>query len=267
MPAPKVRQFAGDFRMWEKAPNGALTPVIPDALDPSGNQPIETESMSFGYEAGDEVTINSKRRGARYGQPIFVDTQPGSTSITMQLLEMPTPILARVLFGEAANQDITAGAVTDEDFIVTQKGAPMALPHRYINTATAPVVKSADGVTTYVAGTDYVVDGRQGTLLVKDASAITVGASLQLSYSFESVTGTRIVGGSMPTKSFVIHGDMEDRISGENGRLEVFEARMTIDGDVDWLSAEPIQPTLTGKLVVPAGAPGPYTFDVYEQAA
>src|SRR5690606_3540637 len=100
---PQVRQFAGDIRMWETAEDGSLVPVIPDATDPYGNQPIEVNSLNFGYEAGDEISVKSRRRDNRYNQPIYSDQLPGTTSASLQFLEMPTAIMARVLRGEAAN--------------------------------------------------------------------------------------------------------------------------------------------------------------------
>ena len=99
MPAPAVRQFAGDIRFWEQAANGDLIPVIPNAADPTGNQPIETNTLSFSYEAGDEQKVISKRRDARYNQPIHSETLPGTTSVSTTLLELPPLILARILFG------------------------------------------------------------------------------------------------------------------------------------------------------------------------
>lgn len=264
MPAPKIRQYAGDIRMWRLATDGTRTPVIPSAADVDGNQPIETNACSFSYAEGDKTSIKSKRRGALYNQPIYSDTQPGTTSISITLLEVPAPILARVLYGEAADASITAGSVTDADFVVAVKDAPLRLPHRCVKSTPAPVVKK--GATTLVAGTDYVIDYRRGTLLVK-AATVAKGDTLKLSYSYESVDATRILGGATPTESFYITGDMEDRNSGEQGLLEVFEAKLTVDGDVDWLSAEPLSPVLKGELLVPNGAPAPYTFDVYKQVA
>jgi hypothetical protein len=269
MASPKVRQFSGDFRMWEIEADRTHTPVIPEPLDTFKNQPIETNALTFSYEAGDETIIPSKRRGARYNQPIFAETLPGTTSITIQLLETPTPILARMLFGEAANADITTGSVVDASFVVTRLDAPMQLPHRYVKASPAPTVEA--GATPLVAGTDYVLDGRTGTLMILSAGSVgatvDVGDSLTLNYGYETVTGTTILGGATPHKSFFIAGDMEDRVSGEQGYLETFEVKLGVDGDIDWMSAEPIQPTLTGIAIVPDGAPAPYKYTVYKGPA
>ena len=57
MAKPKVRQYAGDIRMWRIASNGDRIPVIPEPSDPQGNQPIEVNAKTFSYEAGDEIKV------------------------------------------------------------------------------------------------------------------------------------------------------------------------------------------------------------------
>ena len=113
--------------------------------------------------------------------------------------------------------------------------------------------------------------GRTGTLTILSGgtlgSTVDVGDTLVVNYTYETVTGTTILGGATPQKSFFIAGDMEDRVSEEQGYLQVYEAKLGVDGDIDWLSTEPIQPVLTGIAIVPDGAPAPYKFDVYKQSA
>jgi len=48
---------------------------------------------------------------------------------------------------------------------------------------TGMVVKSTDGLTTYVAGTDYDLDGPGGTLTRKTAGAIPAGGTVKMSYT------------------------------------------------------------------------------------
>lgn len=259
-----VRKFGGDIRYWRKAANGALTPCVPEPTDPDLNQPIVTDTLSFTYEAGEEVSVTSKGRGADYGATVWSQTDPGTASISVTLKEIPPALLARILFGEASAIDIAEGSVTDAALVVTAKNVPLQLPHRYIKASPAPVVENAG--TPLVAGTDYVLDRRRGTIVII-AAGITVSTSLTISYGYEAVTGTRVLGGTTASETFYITGDMEDRVSGEQGALIVYEAQLTVDGDIDWLSAEPISPTFTGKLIKPVDAPAAYTFDVYEMAA
>jgi len=257
-----VRQFAGDIRFWETQPNGSHTPVIPEANDPDGNQPIETNSLNFSYEAGDEIKVVSKRRGARYNQPVYQDTQPGTTSVSAQLLELPPLILARILFGEGSTAIVAEGSVVDAPVDVVSADVPVQLAHRLLKATPAPVIKK--GITELDVDVDYTIDLRRGQLMPVAGGAIADGDELTVSYSYNAHVATTIVGGATPTKSFYITGDMQDRISGENGELRIPEARLTVDGDIDWLSAEPIQATLTGACIVADGEEAPYTFVAYK---
>lgn len=157
---------------------------------------------------------------------------------------------------------MSAGNVTDEAYTITNATAPVQLPHVYVSAVTVE-----KGGTALVAGTDYAVDLRRGQVIPLPAGGIANGDALSISYSYAAVNGTLIQGGATPLESFYISGDLEDRISGEDGELTVYEARLGVDDDIDWLATEPLSPTLTGSLLVPAGAPAPYTFRVYEQAA
>ena len=264
--APAVRQFAGDIRFWEiNSSTGEKVPVIPDTSDATGNQPVETDAMTFSYTAGDEVKVVSKRRGSHYNQPIHSEKQPGTTAVSSTLLELPPLILARILFGVGSTATITAGSVTDDPLAVPTKDVPLQLPHRLLKTTPAVVVKN--GASTLIADTDYKIDHRRGQIRILAASVTVDDPDVTISYSYDAQVSTSIVGGATPTKAFYITGDMEDRISGENGELRVPQANLSVDGDVDWLSAEPIQAVMTGDAIVAPGEDAPYTFVTYKESA
>lgn len=269
MATPAVRQFAGDIRFWEKQNNGSLLPVIAEPADPSGNQPLEVNALTFGYEAGDEINVLSKRRDARYNQPIHNETLPGTTTVTVTSLEIPPIILARMLFGESTSAVVAAGSVSSVVTVLPANvSVPVQLPHRLISTSPAPVITDNAGTpVAYTAGTDYVIDHRRGQLIIPAGSTITAGSTIQVSYSYAAHVDTTIIGGATPTRQFVITGDMQDRISQENGELRIPQANLTTDGEIDWLASEPIQVTLTGPCVIASGESAPYTFNVYKATA
>ena len=269
---PKVRQYSGTIRMWRRGADGQLVPVIPASDDPQGNQPIEANATAFTYEEGDSVQIVSKQNGARYNQPIYDEQLPGTNGLNLQLLEMPGAILARVLRAEMAESSITSGSVTDAAHVISDAVKPFQLPHRYILASPAPVFEV--GGTPLVDGTDYLLDRRTGKLTPVAGGAIATAladpedtVSVTATYSYPALKSTEFLGGAKPREKFYITGDMQDRISGEYGDLEIFEANLGPDGEVDWLATEPLQPTLTGPLLAPAGAPAPFRFTTYEQTA
>ena len=265
MANPKVRKFAGDLRFWQYGSGAERLPVIPEASDAFGNQPIEQNTLVFSYEAGETTNVTSKRRDDRYGQITHSDSNPGTTAISITLLEVPPLILARMLYGSGTSGAVAAGAVTDVAYTAHSKDVPIKLAHRYLLASPAPVVEK--GGTPLVAGTDYTIDGRQGLLIPKAGGDIESGDELTVSYSYDDYIRTAINGGATPNEKFHILGDVEDRISGENGLLRIPQVDLTVDGDVDWFSAEPIQVTLTGNVVFRSEESALYTFETYEQAA
>lgn len=266
MPAPAVTKFGGDVRLWRKAANGALTPVILEPADPTGNQPIEANAMVFSREEGETVEVASKRRGTRYNQPIYSEQEPGTTSMALTLLEVPPLILGRVLFGEAASEvTVSAGNVTEAPVTGVVKDRPIQLPHRYLEASPAPVVE--DGGVALVAGVDYELDLRRGQLLIKAAGVDPGATDITISYTYAGYSYIDIAGGGTPTETFYVTGDMENRVTGDDGELVVYEWRASVDGEVDLFGSEPISPTLTGPCIVPSDQNAPYNFRVIKAAA
>lgn len=262
---PKVRKFAGDLRFYEFGSGPDRIAVIPDTDDKFGNKPLEQSSLTFSYEAGDTTEIKSKRRDDRYNQIIHTDANPGATSVTIGALEVPPAIFARIMYGSAVSTSVAAGEVADQPVTVYSKDAPVKLPHRFVLATPAPVIKK--GSVDLEVGTDYVIDNRQGLLIPVAGGKIVHGDQLIASYSFDGHLNTAINGGAVPNKSFMLLGDVQDRISGESGLLRIPQIDLTVDGDVDWFSDEPIQVSLTGPVIFRSEETALYTFDLYEQKA
>jgi len=265
MANPRVRKYAGDLRFWQYGSGATRIPVIPEPADKFGCQPIEQNTLVFSYEAGDSTNVLSKRRDDRFRQIIHADSNPGITSLSATLLEVPPLILARMLYGNGTSGAVAGDSVVDDSYVVHSKDVPLKLAHRFVMASPAPVVKK--GVATLVAGTDYTIDNRQGLLMPVEGGAIASGDTLLISYTYDSYINTAINGGATPNEKFYILGDVQDRISGANGLLRIPQADLTVDGDVDWFSEEPIQVTLTGPVVFRPEEDALYTFEEYEQAA
>lgn len=265
MAQPKVRKFAGDLRFWEHGAEGVRVPVIPEPADKFGNQPLEQSSLTFSYEAGDSVEIKSKRRDARYQQIIHKDSNPGVTNVSITALEVPPAFLARMLYGTLVNTTVAAGSVDAVSVTVGSVDTPVKLPHNFIEATPLPTFKK--GAVDLVKGTDYDLEPRHGLLIPKKGGALLAGDVVTASYNFDAYLETAISGGTTPSKSFQVLGDMQDRISGDEGLLTIPNVDLTVDGDVDWFSDEPIQVTLTGPVIFQAGEADLYTFKIAAQSA
>jgi len=86
--------------------------------------------------------------------------------------------------------EVTPVEVTDESVSGTSEETwyIYQLAHANLLTDPAPVVKSADGNTTYTENTDYIVDHTQGIITTQGCSSTTLtgGATIKVSYSYDS---------------------------------------------------------------------------------
>lgn len=263
----KVLQFEGDIRMWLIDPaTSALSPVVADAADIYGNIPIEASASVFGYEAGEQVNVLSKRRD-RYNQAIFSEQQPGQSTLSLTLVAVPPAILASVFYGAAADVSVTGAAVTDEEVTFTANELSQPLDHTYIAATPAPVVTNTGGTTTYVAGTDYVIDRRLGRIRRLAGGSIPATATVEVSYTYTSFSLVRIRGGVQPQRNFRIEGDFKNRPDQGDMRLTVWNAALSTDGEVDLFAAEPITITLAGPLITPEDKTEPYVVDLINNEA
>lgn len=100
------------------------------------------------------------------------------------------PVVFINVFDPATHKTSVAG---EEQTLVDDK---LTLDH--VGLVAAPVVKSQDGVTTYVEDTDYSVDLITATITRIEAGSITAGETLSVGYSYGDptlVTATDIIGG------------------------------------------------------------------------
>lgn len=262
----QVLKFEGDIRMWSLDPTTMdRKPIIDDPADIYGNLPLEASASIFNYEAGEELTVVSKRRD-RYNQVIYGEQEPGTSSISLTLVAVPAPLLARVFYGEAAEIAITGAAVADEAVTFAADALNQQLAHTYIAASPAPTVENIAGDVTYVAGVDYVLDRRLGRIRRLVGGAITATQEVRVSYTYTSFTLTRIRGGVKPQDSYYLHGDFKNRPDSSDMILQVWQANLATDGGFDLFSSEPLTLTLTGSLITPEDKTEPYVVDMIATA-
>jgi hypothetical protein len=265
----QTRKFGGDIRLWKRGDAGVLTPVIPEAADPQGNQPIEANVMTFAYDRPDPENITSKRRGNRYGQIVTSVQEPGTSSCNITLLEVPDSIVQRLVHGLGTITDVVGGSVSAGTLdLPANKTLPIKLPHKNLSASPAPVIENEAGDKTYVVGDDYRLDLVHGLLIIPSGSDIITDAETKLtvSYTYGGYRRNLIAGGGAPTEGFFITGDMEDRETGANGLLTIPHAELGVTNDVDWFSDTIIQPELGGNIIMADGYDAPYLFDLVTAA-
>lgn len=153
---------------------------------------------SFGISIETEKAEHySSETGLREKDASVVLEVKRSGSLTCDNMSMSN--VALFLSGSTGTVTQTAGTVTDE--------AIKVLPGRYYQLGLAPatpvgarnvsavLVKSGAGATTYVAGTDYMLDAARGTLQILVGGAIVAG-SIKVTYTRAAITWEGIRSGS-----------------------------------------------------------------------
>jgi hypothetical protein len=206
----------------------------------------------------DLVEAVSKDKG-KYGQLSMsvAINKPADFSVT--LTEITGQALAIALQGENSTLSQSSGTMTSQA-VTAKKGTYIPLGHRNIASAGFSV-KDVTDTTTYVLGTDYSIDYVTGQLYIIPAGAIADAATIHVNGTYGAVSGTKVLGGTVPQ----VQGELFfDGINLDDGRpllITIWDARLTADGEVDFLSDKPIELAMKGRMVTPTGKSSAYEIE------
>lgn len=209
-------------------------------------------SMKLNSKQSDVI---SKGRDT-YGQTLATVIIPQPSDLTISFGKVSPKALALGLQGTASTYSQSSGTATDE-VVAANKGGYVALAFRNV-AAAGFVVKNSAGSTTYVKDTDYTVDYVTGQLFILTTSAITDAQSLKVSYTYNAVTADKIVGGTDASVRGLIHLKGKNMFDGTQAEIKIWDAVLTSDSAVDWLSDKPVEIKLKGRMITPTGKTSPF---------
>lgn len=143
--------------------------------------------------------------------------------------------LALFVSGSTETQSQTAGDVADEAHTVSpgriyQLGADSGAPAGVRN-ITDVVVKSADGVTTYVLGTAYNTDLELGRVQIIAGGPIAAATAVKISYKTTTKSWTRVKSGATAEVSGSLRV-IADNASGTNRDWFMPKVTLTPSGEI-----------------------------------
>ncbi|MCK5770936.1 hypothetical protein [Algiphilus sp.] len=235
-----------------------------DRLDDNGNRTGYRKVGNATRFAINEPSERQQRTGRgreNYGQVLddVAIKQPSTLAITLD--EVDKTNLAYALLGDAAAYDVTGSSVTDEE-ITAHMGAATQLANRNIDDGTAVTATGEGGSPSFTEGTDFTIDYRLGLLTPIEGGAISDGDAVLVSYTFLDASGNRVSGGVKPQIRAVVMLDGKNLADGSDILVTVDEARITPDGEVDFLSSEFVPLPMTGTMRLLPGKTAPYTVDL-----
>ena len=223
------------------------------------------EATKFEIKPNVELKEMSSRGRTTYGQVIESVAVPQPADFTLEMPEVNKSSLTIALLGTESAVNQGAGTMTDLPVTVKAKDTWLEIGKQNIATA-GFVVKNAAGSTTYVQGTDYEVNYRMGWVKVLPGSAILANDILEVSGTYNAVTGTQISGAtnSQIRARFVLEG--VNFADGLPVIVNVWEAVISADSAFDFLSNDFASINLPGRLKTPAGKQEPFTVQLLDAA-
>lgn len=222
------------------------------------------EATKFEVKPNVELKEMSSRGRSSYGQVIESVALPQPAEFTLELPEVNKESLSIALLGTESAINQTAGTLTDAPVTVTSKDTWLNIGKQ--NITAGLVVKNDTGVTTYVLGTDYVLNKRMGWIKILPGSALVKDAVIEVTGAYGAVGGTLIRGAtnSQIRAKFRLDGvNFADQLP---VIVDVWEAIISADSAFDFLSNEFASISLPGRLKTPTGKTEPFQVQLLNAA-
>lgn len=222
------------------------------------------EATKFEIKPNVELKEMSSRGRSSYGQVIESVALPQPADFTLELPEVNKESLSIALLGTESAINQTAGTLTAASVTVTSKDAWLDIGKQNITAGLQ--VKDATGTTTYVLGTDYVLNNRMGWIKILPGSTIAKADVIKVTGAYGAVGGTRIRGAtnSQIRAKFRLDGvNFADQLP---VIVDVWEAVISADSAFDFLSNDFASISLPGRLKTPTGKTEPFVVQMLNAA-
>lgn len=225
-----------------------------------------SQGMLGPYEAGkfeikpnvDKQEMVSKGRTTR-GQVIESVAVQKPAAFTVELREVNKESMTIALLGTGAARTQASGSLVDE-LLTAKLDTWMPLSKQALSGAVT--VKDSAGSTTYVAGTDYLVNPQLGWIKPLSSGAIADAASLKVSGAYAAIAGTLIAGGTNTDIRARLVLDGINAVDGLPCIVTVHEAIIAADAAFDFLSDGFASVPLPGTMKTPTGKTEPFTVEL-----
>jgi hypothetical protein len=225
--------------------------------------PVESSQLSFAPQI--ERKNKTSRRIGKTGQVIASVGIPQPTEFALTIDEITKETLTLAMMGEREAINEPGGSLVDEPIALPSGGVWVPLGARNFS-ATGFTVTDGAAVdpVVYVLGRDYEVQWAMGMIRALPGGTITTPATVEVSGTFNAVSGTRILGSRQADVRMKLYGEARNMVDSSRGIITVHQAVVTPSEAFDFLSDEFATLALTGIMETPPGMPSPYTFEMLD---
>lgn len=218
------------------------------------------ECDQFEIKANSELRERTSKGKASYGQIVASAAIPQPFDLSITLGQADKTGLSIALLGTTAAVSQVSGTLTAVTVVgVADRWVPLT---KAALTGTQTVTNAAAS-TTYVLGTDYLINKQMGWLYVLSTGTIGAAAStLKLTSTYAAITGDEIKGATASSVRARFRLDGKNLADDTPCIVNVLEAVVASDAAVDFLSDQFVTVPLPGRMVTPAGFDAPFTVQL-----
>lgn len=231
---------------------------------PSGSYVPFEEVGKFSIKPNSELKEQTSKARATYGQPIEAVAIQRPADFSMTLREINKDAL-RFAFSATSVPLTQAAATVAAEVVIAKLGSFVQLTKKNLAIVGIVVTNSAAAIT-YVAGTDYEINHAHGLFRAVVGGAIVDLQSVRVSYTAGVIAGTKLQGGTVPSVRARLLFDGVNLVDDSPTLATVWEVLLTPDSEVDLMSDDWVEVTLTGRMKTPIGKASPFEIDLPQQA-
>ncbi|WP_046005783.1 hypothetical protein [Pseudoalteromonas rubra] len=217
--------------------------------------PINMTKLTVKTDA-DTVTRPSKKKES-YGQALDDVKIAKPAEVACEFDDQPAELLALALMGKVKALNEGSGTVTDEAKTLPANQGWLELGHK--NLATDGLVVK-QGSTPLTLGTDFEINYALGMIRSVEGGAVAAGGSITVTYQHNARSGKTIEGGMESQVRARIFGEGTNLANGKAIELEIFDASMMPDKEIDFAASEFVSGGLSGTAKLPQGKTSPFTY-------
>lgn len=221
--------------------------------------PIECDK--FEIKANSELKERSSKGRASYGQTVASASLPKPFDLNITLGETNADGLAIALLGTVSVLSQASGTLTDELVdLVHDTWVPLSKA----NLTGTPTLTNNAASTTWVEGTDYIVDKQAG--LVKALSTGTIPnntADAKFDCAYGALTGTEMKGATQSAVRAKFRLVGTNQADGTPVDIIVHDVTVSSDAAIDFMATDFASVPLPCRMNTPVGFTEPFTIKNY----
>ena len=215
-------------------------------------------ATKFEIKENAEIKTRKSKQKSSYGQTLDSVPIKGDAEISITLDDIDKDNIALAFLGTVNVVAVTGSTVTAES-VTAKLGTSIRTEQRKI---TSLVVSETTNTTPYVLDTDYEIeDATMGLIKILSTGSITEGENLKLAYTYGSVAGSKVLGGTDSSIRVALMLDGENFSDQSEVLVDVWAAELSPQSGVDFLADDFATLELNGTLTTPTGKTSAYQVE------